>query len=221
MSFYSTGTAAQKFGSNFDKIYVGGTKRILDLTLVFISLPVTFPLMILMAAIGSLDGGLPLYWQMRVGKNGQLFKCWKLRSMTVNNEKAFEQFLRENPCALLEWEQNRKLRNDPRITKFGRFLRQTSLDELPQLWNILKGEMSLVGPRPIVPDELEKYGNDVVHYLSIRPGLTGLWQTGGRNCVEYDTRVSMDVAYRNSVCFSLDALIIARTFKTVLLRSGQ
>jgi len=116
---------------------------------------------------------------------------------------------------------NNKLVNDPRITPFGSFLRKTSLDELPQLWNVLRGDMSLVGPRPIVQDELEKYGADAAHYLSLRPGLTGLWQTSGRNSIGYDARIALDVSYTKSVSLWLDLWIIARTFKTVWSRTGM
>ena len=173
-----------------------------------------------LTVICSLDGNAPFYAQMRVGKNGRLFKCWKFRTMVPNNQAILKQYLRENPTARLEWIASQKLKNDPRITPIGRFLRKSSLDELPQLFNILRGDMSIVGPRPIVPDEMEKYGDSVKHYLVLRPGLTGLWQTSGRNDIDYDARVGLDVTYQTSMTLALDLKIIFRTFGTVLSRTG-
>lgn len=202
-------------------LYLGGAKRAFDIFLVLLAAPFALFLVVILALVTAFDGHWPLFNQMRVGKNGHLFRCWKIRTMVPNSACALREYLAKNPDAKREWQENQKLKHDPRITNIGRFLRKTSLDELPQLWNILKGDMSIVGPRPIVPEEVEKYGDSLSFYLSLRPGLTGLWQTGGRNSVLYSKRVSMDVSYQKSVSFRLDALIIARTVKTVLSRSGQ
>ncbi len=197
-----------------------GLKRVFDILLILITAPITITVMILVAIACSLDGGAPLYSQNRVGKNGGLFRCWKFRTMVPNNQHILQEFLAKNPIAMREWQTLNKLKHDPRITPIGRFLRQSSLDELPQLYNILRGEMSIVGPRPIVPAELVKYGNDIRHYLALRPGLTGLWQISGRNHIDYDMRVALDVTYQKTRSFALDIKIILRTFGTVLSRTG-
>ena len=133
------------------------------------------------------DGGSAIYGHERVGKGGKPFKCLKFRSMVVNSKEVLERLLENDPKAKAEWDATFKLKDDPRITKIGQFLRRTSLDELPQLFNVLKGEMSLVGPRPIITAELERYNDEVDYYLLIKPGMTGLWQVSGRSDVDYDT----------------------------------
>jgi exopolysaccharide production protein ExoY len=200
--------------------YTIGLKRSLDISVIIFSAPITFFVILILTIACCLDGNAPLYSQWRVGRNGRLFRCWKFRTMVPNNQKILEQYLLKNPAARLEWQSFRKLKNDPRITRIGLFLRQTSLDELPQLYNILRGEMSIVGPRPIVPDELVKYGDAIQHYLALRPGLTGLWQTSGRNDIGYDNRVALDVKYLLTMSFVLDIKIIFRTFGAVLSRTG-
>jgi lipopolysaccharide/colanic/teichoic acid biosynthesis glycosyltransferase len=200
--------------------YASQVKRLMDITIIAVTAPITLCVMAVLTIICSLDGSAPFYSQMRVGKNGRLFQCWKFRTMVPNNQKILKQYLKGNPAAKLEWIALNKLKNDPRITPIGRFLRQSSLDELPQLYNILRGDMSIVGPRPIVPDEMEKYGDSVRYYLALRPGLTGLWQTSGRNDIDYDARVGLDVTYQKSITFALDLKIILRTFGTVLSRTG-
>jgi len=207
-----------KTGGN--DVYATTVKRVVDVVLVLIAAPIASVFIACLALVCCLDGGSPFYCQHRVGRHGRLFRCWKLRTMRPNADRILAALLICNPILKSQWEATNKLCNDPRVTWFGRFLRASSLDELPQLWNVLRGDMSLVGPRPIPKQELQKYGSDAVHYLSLRPGLTGVWQTSGRNSVCYDTRVAMDVAYKQSVSFWLDAWIIARTFKTVLMRTG-
>lgn len=166
------------------------------------------------------DGGPAIYSQMRVGYQGKLFKCYKFRSMVLKSKEILENLLASDPAAKAEWDATFKLKNDPRITKIGHFIRKTSLDELPQLWNVLKGDMSLVGPRPIVEEELKYYGKNADEYLSAKPGLTGLWQVSGRNDVSYAYRVYLDRWYVTHWSLWIDLVIIIRTLGIMLTRSG-
>ena len=156
-------------------------KRAIDCMLVLLAAPVIVPLIAIAALLIARDGGSPFYVQSRVGQNGRIFRMWKLRSMVPNADEILEKYLSENPEARAEWDSTQKLKTDPRITPIGKFIRKTSLDELPQLWNVLKGDMSLVGPRPVVEAELSRYGAAAEHYLVARPGITGLWQVSGRS----------------------------------------
>ena len=179
------------------------------------------PLIALIAFfIWKQDGAPVLYAHYRVGKNGRLFRCMKFRSMLRNSEQVLAALLRDDPVARAEWERDHKLTTDPRITTIGRFLRKSSLDELPQLLNVLRGEMSLVGPRPITVAELTRYGRVRWHYLSVRPGLTGLWQVSGRNNTTYEERVALDQRYVEQRSLWLDACILVKTVRVVLLREG-
>ncbi|MEO1209956.1 MAG: undecaprenyl-phosphate galactose phosphotransferase WbaP [Cyanobacteria bacterium J06638_20] len=180
-----------------------------------------FPLFLLIAILIRLDSPGPIFYgQTRIGQNGQHFKAWKFRSMVVNADKALKDYLVNHPELKEDWVTNQKLRNDPRVTRIGRFLRQTSLDELPQLWNILRGEMSLVGPRPIVDEEVEKYGDKFGLYTKVTPGLTGLWQVSGRNNLAYEERVSLDAYYVRNWSVWLDVYILIRTIWVVLSGEG-
>lgn len=161
-----------------------------------------------------------MFGHTRVGQHGQAFKCLKFRSMVVNADAVLKDLLDRDPSARMEWDLEFKLRDDIRITRIGRFLRRTSLDELPQLLNVVRGEMSLVGPRPIVEEELVRYGDDVRYYLMARPGMTGLWQVSGRNDTDYATRVSLDVSYVKSWSLRRDLGILIRTVKVVVTGSG-
>lgn len=165
-------------------------------------------------------GGNAIYGHPRIGRNGKIFKCLKFRSMVVNSKEVLDELLRTDPEARAEWEKDFKLKNDPRITKIGAFIRKTSLDELPQLFNVLKGEMSLVGPRPIVADELERYQDDVEYYLMAKPGMTGLWQVSGRNDVDYNTRVYFDSWYVKNWSLWNDIAILFKTVNVVLKKDG-
>lgn len=156
----------------------------------------------------------------RIGRGGKPFKCYKFRSMVPDAEKVLEELLRNDPAAREEWAREFKLKNDPRITSVGAFLRKTSLDELPQLWNVLKGEMSLVGPRPVVAEEIERYGQQAQHYMQARPGMTGLWQVSGRNDIDYDSRVYLDTWYVKNWSLWSDIVILLRTVRVVLGRDG-
>ncbi|WP_373100718.1 MULTISPECIES: undecaprenyl-phosphate galactose phosphotransferase WbaP [Pasteurellaceae] len=166
------------------------------------------------------DGGDAIYGHPRVGRNGKTFKCLKFRSMVVNSKEVLDELLKNDPEARAEWEKDFKLKNDPHITKIGHFIRKTSLDELPQLFNVLRGEMSLVGPRPIVKDELERYQEDVDYYLMAKPGMTGLWQVSGRNDVDYETRVYFDSWYVKNWSLWNDIAILFKTVNVVLKRDG-
>ena len=166
------------------------------------------------------DGGNAIYGHPRIGRNGKTFNCLKFRSMVVNSKEVLDELLRTDPEAKAEWEKDFKLKNDPRITKIGAFIRKTSLDELPQLFNVLKGEMSLVGPRPIVAEELERYQDDVEYYLMAKPGMTGLWQVSGRNDVDYSTRVYFDSWYVKNWSLWNDIAILFKTINVVLKRDG-
>jgi len=180
------------------------------------------PLMIFIAlAVRLQDGGPALFKHRRVGLNGAAFRCWKFRTMRVDAEARLAELLAGDPEARSEWERDQKLRNDPRITPLGRFLRKSSLDELPQLINLLRGEMNLVGPRPIVEAEIARYGWRYKHYQSVKPGITGLWQVSGRNAVDYRTRVAMDALYATRRSLGLDLRIIASTAPAVLFSRGS
>jgi Undecaprenyl-phosphate galactose phosphotransferase WbaP len=180
------------------------------------------PLMLWVAAAVFLqDGGPIVFAHRRLGKNGRYFYCYKFRSMAVDAEKRLADLLASDPAAREEWEKDHKLRNDPRVTKLGAFLRKSSLDELPQLFNVLKGDMSLVGPRPIVEAEIAKYGQRFRHYCAVKPGITGLWQVSGRNDTSYRTRVAMDCVYARRRNVMMDAAVLVMTVPAVLARRGS
>jgi exopolysaccharide production protein ExoY len=167
------------------------------------------------------DGGPVVFAHRRIGRDGRHFRCLKFRSMAVDAEERLAELLARDPQARDEWERDHKLRNDPRVTKLGAFLRKSSLDELPQLVNVLKGEMSLVGPRPIVDAEAPKYGRRFRHYCAVKPGITGLWQVSGRNDTSYRARVAMDCVYAARRNALLDARIMLATIPAVLLSRGS
>lgn len=163
-----------------------------------------------------------IYRHQRVGQGGVPFDCLKFRSMVANSAEILHRHLADNPAARAEWEKDFKLRDDPRITKFGRILRKTSLDELPQFWNVLRGDMSLVGPRPVVHKELSKYyGVSDIYYMSVKPGITGPWQVGGRNDLDYGQRIHLDVQYAKTWSLKGDFMILVRTVVVVLMQRGS
>ncbi len=177
-------------------------------------------LLAVMALLWRADG-LPVFFAHdRVGQDGRLFRCLKFRSMRRDADRLLARLLAEDPAAALEWQRDRKLTHDPRITAIGAFLRRTSLDELPQLLNVIKGDMHLVGPRPVTVAELSKYGDSRWHYVSVKPGMTGLWQVSGRNDTTYEERVALDRRYVESRSLVADVAILLRTVKVVLLREG-
>ena len=195
-------------------------KRLFDIIFGIALIIFLAPLMLVIAVLVKLDGGPILYGHRRVGANGQSFRCWKFRSMVLNADRVLADVLRSNPEACAQWERDFKLKSDPRITPIGRFLRTTSLDELPQLFNVIRGEMSLIGPRPIVIEEIERYGEAFRHYCACRPGMTGLWQVSGRNGVDYVRRVKFDEQYATGWSFLLDLVVLCRTVVVVTQRSG-
>lgn len=202
-------------------IYEEVGKRFFDLAFALLILPIVAPAILILWILARRDGGTGFFGHIRIGRGGTAFKCWKVRTMAADSERLLREHLASNPDAAKEWNRNRKLSDDPRITRVGKFLRRTSLDELPQIWNVLKGEMSFVGPRPIVRTELPLYGRDAEQYLAVRPGITGLWQVSGRNDIDYDERVSLDVQYASNVSLVGDMTIIALTASEVLSKSGK
>jgi exopolysaccharide production protein ExoY len=201
---------------------VGGmTKRTFDLLCAAIAFVVFSPLFVLIAILVKCsDGGPILYGHGRIGCSMQPFSCLKFRTMVVDADAVLAQYLRDRPEAAREWRETRKLKSDPRITAVGAILRQLSLDELPQLINILRGEMSVVGPRPIVLDEMKLYGKYARFYLRARPGLTGPWQVSGRNDVSYKRRVALDQAYVRTWSLWTDVAIVLRTIPAVIMMRG-
>lgn len=196
-------------------------KRLMDVLIAGSFLIVLAPFFCLIAFLVRLSGAGPiLYGSTRIGRSGEEFKAWKFRSMVANAKEVLTDYLDANPELQAEWNRNHKLQDDPRITRIGRILRKTSLDELPQLWNVLVGEMSLVGPRPILPDELEKFGTALPDYLRVRPGITGLWQVSGRNKTHYSERLVFASFYVRHWTPWLDMYILMRTIRTVLFCEG-
>jgi Undecaprenyl-phosphate galactose phosphotransferase WbaP len=195
-------------------------KRLFDIVTSSVLLILLSPVFaVLFYKVHKTDGDA-FYGHRRVGVTGVPFPCYKFRTMVKNSAEVLAQLLRDDPVALEQWEREFKLKDDPRITPIGHFLRRTSLDELPQLWNVLRGDMSLVGPRPVVEAELEKYGDDVDYYLHVKPGMTGLWQVSGRNDVDYETRVALDAWYVRNWSLWNDLVILIKTVRVVLQKEG-
>ena len=196
-------------------------KRGGDIFLVLISLPIVLLVMGAIAAVVKLSSPGPVFYShRRIRKGGSFFSMWKFRTMCINSAEVLEDHLARHPEARAEWNKTHKLRLDPRITWIGLFLRRYSLDELPQLWNVLAGQMSLVGPRPIVAAEVEKYGPCFECYCRVKPGLTGLWQVSGRSTVTYQKRIALDCEYVERWSLMGDVLILLKTFSSVLKQDG-
>ena len=199
----------------------GKIKRIVDFAGAAVGLILCLPLFVVIGLWVALDSPGPVFFRhTRLGLGGRTFEVIKFRTMVKDAQSVLQKYLEENAAAREQFEAEYKLRDDPRVTRAGRFLRRTSLDELPQLWNVLKGEMSLVGPRPIVPDELRKYGDDARFLLRVPPGMTGLWQVNGRNDVSYEERVKLDMYYIQNWSLWLDLSILVRTIPAVLKSKG-
>jgi exopolysaccharide production protein ExoY len=187
----------------------------MDIAISLGAIVLIFPLLlVVMGAIKLAIGGPVVFSHFRIGYNGRPFRCYKLRTMVTNSDDVLHQHLTGNPTAAREWLEHRKLRHDPRVTFLGQMLRKSSIDELPQLINVLRGDMSCVGPRPVVADELERYGPYVTEYLKARPGLTGLWQVSGRNQLSYEDRIALDCQYVRGWSISADFAIL---FKTIFV----
>jgi exopolysaccharide production protein ExoY len=196
------------------------TKRILDITGAIVLAIVFSPLILVVMVLMWREGGSIIYRHRRVGRDGRAFGCLKFRTMVPNADQVLHELLEQDPAMKAEWVRDHKLRCDPRVTRLGRFLRRTSMDELPQLWNVMRGEMSLVGPRPVVREELVRYGRKVRVYLSAKPGITGLWQVEGRNDTDYRRRVVLDTCYVRNQNILLDLYILAKTTRVVFGGSG-
>jgi len=195
----------------------GWAKRAADIFIASVALVALAPLLLIAAALVKVTmGGPVIFAHARVGLNGRIFRCYKFRTMINGAEETLHRYLAQNPDIAEEWLRTRKIANDPRVTTFGLFLRKASLDELPQLINVLRGDMSCVGPRPIVPAEMERYGKHAHDYLRTRPGLTGLWQVSGRTSVSYDRRVTLDSLYVKQWSLWLDLAILLRTIPALL-----
>lgn len=195
-------------------------KRLIDIIFVVLSLPFSLPVVLMCAFALQLEGGNPFYTQRRLGRGGKQFSILKLRTMVRDADAQLESHLRNNPAARAEWDTLQKLMDDPRITPIGRALRATSLDELPQLYNVLVGDMSIVGPRPMLPEQLPLYG-DARAYNALRPGITGLWQVSARNDARFSYRKDIDGLYERDLSLPLDFKILFRTVGVVLRRTGH
>lgn len=194
-------------------------KRPLEMALVLLASPVVVPVvMILALMVWVRDRRNPFYSQLRIGRGGSSYRMWKLRTMVVNADAHLQEYLETNPEARDEWERTQKLRQDPRVTVVGRILRACSLDELPQLWNVMKGDMSLIGPRPMLPEQEGMYGGD--GYYKLRPGITGYWQIAGRNSTSFAARAWYDDHYERELSFFRDVGILTQTIKVVIARTG-
>ena len=200
-------------------VYARVGKRLLDLSLITLALPAVGLVIGVSALALWLEGGRPFYRQDRLGRNGERFSILKLRTMVRDADKRLEQVLAQDPELRAEWDRTQKLKTDPRITRVGLFLRRTSLDELPQLWNVAKGEMSLVGPRPMLPEQLPLYG-DSQDYFNLSPGITGIWQVSARNESSFAFRRETDSEYRQGLSLSLDVKLLFKTVGAVLRGTG-
>jgi len=197
------------------------SKRVMEMILMFLSIPFLIALFAVVAFLIKVTSPGPvLYKHKRIGLDGKEIWIWKFRTMTHNSEFVLQEHLKEDPVLQIEWEANFKLKDDPRVTMIGRFLRRTSLDEFPQIWNVLKGEMSLIGPRPIVKEEIALYGDEFEIYKQVLPGITGLWQISGRNNLPYPDRVKLDVYYIQNWSIWLDIHILMHTVLATLQARG-
>ena len=199
-------------------IYRNYLKRLFDIAAILMASVIVLPVILLGALLVALDGHAPFYTSERVGRNGRIFKMLKLRTMVPDADRLLKDYLAENPAAREEWERTQKLKNDPRTTRIGKILRKISLDELPQLWNVLKGDMSLVGPRPMMPQQRLLYPG--LAYYAVRPGITGLWQVSERNETEFAARADFDREYDETLSFVTDLRILAKTVLVVLRGTG-
>jgi len=196
-------------------------KRFMDLAIAILALIFLAPIFLIIAITVLIDDGRPIIFsQRRRGRNGRYFTCYKFRTMVPDAAERLEALLASNCELRREWEADQKLKDDPRLISTGHFLRRFSLDELPQLINIIRGEMSIVGPRPIIEGEVRRYGEDIVHYDSVRPGVVGLWQINGRNNTSYAERVKLDVKYAETQSVSLDLCILMKSIPAILGRRG-
>jgi lipopolysaccharide/colanic/teichoic acid biosynthesis glycosyltransferase len=211
------------FGNDADRsqrsLYRNGGKRVLETVLIVLSLPFFLPIIVLCVLALWIEGGNPFYRQDRLGRHGKRFSILKLRTMVRDADAVLEEYLAADPQMRREWDEKQKLIHDPRVTRVGKFLRSSSIDELPQLWNVLTGEMSLIGPRPMMPDQLSMYG-DPKHYFAQRPGITGLWQISARNENRFSFRNEVDATYNSRMSLFGDIGIMYKTVGVMLRRTG-
>jgi lipopolysaccharide/colanic/teichoic acid biosynthesis glycosyltransferase len=208
--------------TEFGRVYAVFGKRILDIILALLLMPVLLPILAVIWVVIQRDGGSAVFAQPRIGLNGRSFTCFKFRTMVVNAERVLEEMCEKDPAIAAEWHTYQKLRHDPRISKIGKVLRATSLDELPQIFNVLRGDMSLVGPRPFLPAQKAIYdaaGGKA--YYHMRPGITGPWQVFGRGATTFEDRVTFDETYYSKLNFLSDLSLILRTARVVLCRTGH
>lgn len=199
--------------------YRAGFKRVFDVLAIVVTAPIVIPVMALLALIVAFGGGSPFYSQRRIGLNGHAYTMWKLRTMVPNADAALAAHLKADPAARAEWDRTQKLKNDPRITPVGRILRKTSMDELPQLLNVFKGEMSLVGPRPMLPEQQGMYPGTA--YYKLLPGITGPWQVSARNETAFSDRAAFDTGYHNTLSFVGDLKMLLATVRVVTRATGH
>ncbi|AXI42966.1 sugar transferase [Sulfitobacter sp. SK011] len=216
-SYVWDGAVARK--AEASGFYRGLVKPLLDGLIILLTLPFSVPFIAFCAVALWVEGGSPFYTQERLGKNGKRFKILKLRTMVRDADAVLEAYLASDPARRREWNELQKLRNDPRVTRVGHFLRATSMDELPQLFNVLKGDMSLVGPRPMMPEQLSMYGESDA-YFALRPGVTGLWQVSARDNTRLSHRNEVDAEYLRNISFMLDLTVLYKTIGVVLRRTG-
>jgi lipopolysaccharide/colanic/teichoic acid biosynthesis glycosyltransferase len=213
---FAEGRYAEAGGT--DGVYRRGLKRAFDCLAVLLAAPIVLPAILLLGLIIRRDGGAVFYSQTRIGLNGRSFRIWKLRSMTVGADRLLAAHLAADPAARAEWETTQKLKDDPRVTTIGRLIRKNSLDELPQLWNVLRGDMSLVGPRPMMPDQTPLYPGSA--YYGLRPGVTGFWQISRRNGTSFASRAAYDSKYARRLSFGTDLRVLFATVRVVLRGTG-
>jgi lipopolysaccharide/colanic/teichoic acid biosynthesis glycosyltransferase len=201
-------------------LYANHGKRLLDLVIVTLSLPIVLPVLLLCALANLVTGNAVFYTQLRLGRHGKIFRIWKLRTMDPRAEEMLQEILQDDPARREEWLTTQKLKDDPRITRVGAFLRRTSLDEIPQLFNVLRGDMSLLGPRPMMLDQVEIYGPSLPIYLSLRPGVSGKWQVSERNDAHFRRRAQIDAEYARDLSLRTDLLLIWQTLRTLIRSTG-
>jgi lipopolysaccharide/colanic/teichoic acid biosynthesis glycosyltransferase len=218
MSIHDPYLAAKVKEPSLSIFYRDFGKRLFDVILTVMALPFILPIVAILAFIIALDGGKPFYFQTRIGKGGRHYRMWKLRTMVRDADACLEHHLRDNPDLRREWDSNQKLLNDPRITSIGHFLRASSIDELPQFFNVLMGDMSIVGPRPMMVSQKSMYSGKA--YYDLLPGITGPWQVSARHLSTFVGRVNYDTRYKQSLSFTADLAILVATVKVVLSRSG-
>ena len=195
-------------------------KRAFDLSMLALIAPIVLPVIIVVTIILMVQGQSPFFSQLRVGRGGQTFKLWKFRTMQPDAESVLEKILANNPELRDEWERTQKLKKDPRVTAFGHYLRKTSIDELPQLLNVLLGQMSFLGPRPMLPEQQYIYGPAFPVYSSLRPGISGPWQVSERNDAHFQRRAELDMDYARDLSFKTDLKLVAKTLRTVWYSTG-